>query len=113
MVCRGRDGSHGVLRECWVSWCAQEGLGLMVCRGRHGSHGVQREGWILCHAEEGMGPLVCTGRNLPHLCPPGLEATGRVRGCSLSTKYALLMDSPPAQVFLRFLSLHLCVKDCI
>lgn len=94
MVCRGKDGSRAV-------------------PGRTGSHDVQREGWVSWCARGGMGPMVYTGRDESHPCPPGLEATGRARGCSVSTEHALPLDSPPAQDFLTFLSLHLCVKDYI
>lgn len=121
----------GVQREGWVPWWAEGEMGLMVGRGRDGSHGVlrrdvshgvlgrngshdvQREGWVSWCAVGGMGLMVCSGRDGPHLRPPDLEATGRARDCSLSTDYVLPLDSPPAQVSLRFLSLHLCVEDCI
>lgn len=89
-VCTGRERSRGVQREGTE-------------RGR--SHGMHREAWV--------PPMVYTGRGGSHLCPPGREATGRARGCSVSSAHALPWDSAPSQDFLMSLNRHLCVKDRI
>lgn len=59
--------------------------------------------------------MVCTGKDGSHPCPPGLEATGRGRGCSLSIEQGLTLDLPAAQDSPppRFFSPHLCVKVSI
>lgn len=49
--------------------------------------------------------MVSTGRDESHLWPPGLEATGRVRGCSLGIEHAL---SLPSQDFSVFQSTSMC-----
>lgn len=103
MMCPGRSGPHGVHR----------GVGTMVCIGRIGYHAVQSDGWVSWCAHGGMGPMLYTGRDEFHHCPPGLEVTGRAKSYPMSTEHALPLDSRPAQDFLTFLNLHLCVKDYI